>query len=147
MSQNTNLDLGYISEQLDKWFEAKKNAEYWVEQERTLRKDVFGYAFAFPKPGKKNKLKIEHGMALIGDYKLNYKIDQPALTDARSAGEIPNATINQVISWTPKIRDAQFEALDNEMKVKFAAFVTIEPGLPGLEVKEASKVRWGKAED
>lgn len=147
MSGNTNLDLSYISKQLDEWYEAKKNAEYWVNKEKDLRKGIFGYAFPFPKPAKKNKIKIEHGMALIGDFKQNYKVDQPALADARAAGEIPMATINQVVSWYPKVREAQFEALDDKNKLLFSAFVTIEPGLPGLEVKEASKVRWGKVDD
>lgn len=143
MSGNTNLDLQYISDELTKWHEAKKNAEYWVEQERILRKNIFGYAFPFPKPAKQNKIRIEHGMALIGDFKMNYKVDQPALTDARGSGEIPNEVINRVISWSPKVREAQFIALDSKVKAQFAAFITVETGLPGLEVKEASKVRWG----
>lgn len=124
---------------LDQWFEAKQNSEQWALKEVTLRKQIFAEAFPSPDVGS-NKIKLPHGMALVGTYRLNYRIDQAALEESKSL--IPAETFESVVGYRPEIRDGRFRALSEEEQLLFAPFVTITPGLPGIEIKSAKKVRW-----
>lgn len=131
--------MTYATPLLDEWYEAKQNAEQWAQKEVALRKQIFAEAFPSPDVGT-NKVKLPHGMALIGTYRMNYRIDQAALEESRSL--IPAETLEAVINYRPEIRDGKFRALSDEEQLLFAPFVTITPGTPGLEIKSAKKVRW-----
>lgn len=124
---------------LDAWHTAVKNAEYWKNQELTLRNEIFGTAFPNPTPGT-NKIRIAHDMALIGDHRINYRIDQPGLDAGRSL--IPAQIFDAVIGYTPRVRDAAYRKLSDDDRKLFSDFITEKPGTPGIEIKPASKVRW-----
>jgi hypothetical protein len=129
-----------LSDLLAKWHEAKQQADQWKTTENMLRLKIFGGLFPNPEPGPKNKVRLPFNMALIGDYRINYTIDQPAMLASRSL--IEPATFEEVISWTPKVREAKFRDLDPEVRRPFTTFITAAPGTPGIELKPADKVRW-----
>lgn len=131
--------MTYATPLLDEWYEAKQNAEQWALKEVNLRKQIFAEAFPSPDVGA-NKVKLPHGMALVGTYRLNYRIDQAALEESKSL--IPAETFETVVSYRPEIRDGKFRALSDEEQLLFTPFVTITPGTPSLEIKSAKKVRW-----
>lgn len=124
---------------LDAWHNARQQAEYWKNQEAMLRVAIFGEAFPKPEIGT-NKVRIAHDMALIGDHRINYRIDQPGLEATRP--EIPAALFDSVISYSPKVKDGAYRKLSPADLAIFAHFITETPGTPGLEIKPASKVRW-----
>lgn len=131
-----------LNDLLSDWHLAKKNAEFFAAEEVKLRKQIFGQEFPDPKRGT-NKKKIDHGMALIGDYKLNYTPDRAGLEAAISAATgNERGVIDSVISYSPKVKEAAFEALDDEAKKIVAPFITVKPGLPSIEIKPQDKVRW-----
>lgn len=126
---------------LEKWHEAEANAAHWKEEENALRIKIFGEAFGDePKAGKDNKIRLPYDMALIGDYRINYTIDQAALDTSRQL--IDPAVFDSVISYRPSVKAAAFRDLDDDTRRPFTNFITAAPGTPGLEIKPASKVRW-----
>lgn len=139
MTEENPLDLNALDVLLTDWHEAEKQKNYWVEKERILRQQIFERAFAQPKIGT-NKVRISHGMALIGDYRINYRIDQAALEASR--GFIPPETFDAVVNYRPEIRNSAYRKLEPKTQLLFSPFVTETPGTPGLEIKPANKVRW-----
>lgn len=128
-----------IAELLSEWYEAKQQADAWKVKELELRNAIFKAAFPNPTFGT-NKIKIEHGMALIGDYRMNYRIDRPAMEESR--GFIPVDMFDSVISYRPEVKAGGWNKLDDENKKLFGTFITETPGTPGLEIKPQNKVRW-----
>lgn len=125
---------------LTQWDEAKRNADLWTVKERTLRQQIFNHMFTDPKVGT-NKVRISHGMALIGDYKINYRIDRPLLESMGSDPEL-QPILAQFISYKPEVRDGAWRSLSDNERKRVAAAITEVPGLPGLEIKPQNKVRW-----
>ncbi|QJD54376.1 hypothetical protein [Aminobacter phage Erebus] len=131
---NTELDR-----LLTEWHAAVQNANHWTAKEMELRKQIFNGMFINPVVGT-NKVKIAHGMALIGDYRMNYKIDKAVMEESR--GFIPVHLLEAVISYRPEVKAGGWKKLSDEEKKHFGAFITETPGSPGLELKPANKVRW-----
>jgi hypothetical protein len=124
-----------LNELITAWYEAEKNAKAWAEQERDLRQRIVATAFPSPTVGT-NKTRIDHGMALIGTVRINYKIDQEELS------RCPPELVEKIIKLKPSLIESAWKSMtDNERKV-FADAITETPGLPALELKPASKVRW-----
>jgi len=138
-----------INELLDEWFPIAKQLDDLAMKEKELRNLIFARAFPSPVSGT-NKVKIDHGMALIGDYRINYKIDQPAmeatLSELRSTPgphfDAQVALIENLIKYRPEVRTGEFKKLDKEGHKLVGSFITQTPGTPGLEVKPQNKVRW-----
>lgn len=128
-----------ISTDLDEWFNAVQQAALWKVREMDLRMKIFNKAFPSPTPGT-NKAKLPHGKALVADYKLNYKIDQPGLEAAKFL--IPPNVFDSVISYKPDLRPGAYRDLEREHKLLFAPFITETPGSPKLEIKDAARIRW-----
>lgn len=124
---------------LTKWHEAEAQAASWKAVELELRNQIFNSKFPHPKRGM-NKTRIGHGMALIGDYRLNYTIDKAALEESK--GFIPIDVFEAVISYKPEVKPGGFNALTDEQKKLFGSVITEKPGTPGLEIKPQTKVRW-----
>ena len=133
------MDFDTLDKLLTQWHEAVQQADHWKIKEMALRKQIFDGMFIDPKVGT-NKIKIAHGMALIGDYRINYKIDKPALEASR--GFIPANILDDIISYRPEVRDGAWRKLDDEGKKLFGGVITETPGSPGLELKPQNKVRW-----
>jgi hypothetical protein len=125
---------------LTKWDEAKKAADYWTTLEKALRQQIFTSQFPVPVIGT-NKAKINHGMALIGTYKINYKIDKPVMDSMLKEPEL-QALVHQVVNFEPKIREGELKKLTDNERGQIAAMLTETPGMPTIELKPASKVRW-----
>lgn len=128
-----------INDLLTEWADAKRNADAWTVREKALRNEIFTLAFPTPIPGT-NKVRIDFGMALIGDYRINYQIDKAAMEASR--GFIPGEVFDSVINFRPEVRDGAWRKLSDENKKLFGPFITEKPGTPGLEVKPQNKVRW-----
>lgn len=125
---------------LTAWDEAKRNMDAWTIKERALRQQIFAVAFPEPKVGT-NKLKISHGMALIGDYRINYRIDKPLLEAMANDPKIV-PVIAEVIAYRPEVKDGAWRKLPTTDKMLIAEAITETPGLPGIELKPQNKVRW-----
>lgn len=128
-----------LEAKLTAWHEAKTAADHWTARERTLRAEIFQAAFPKPVYGT-NKIKLPHDMALVGDFRINYKIDRAGLEAASPL--IPAETLDAVINYRPEVRDGAWRKLTGEERKLFAPFITETPGTPGLEIKPANKVRW-----
>ena len=118
----------------------KAQVDEWTAKEVALRLQIFGGLFPTPVPGAGNKVRIPYDMALIGTYRLNYRVDEAAMSQSRSL--IDPATFESVISFRPNVRDAAFRDLPDDERNLFTPFITVSPGTPGIEIKPASKVRW-----
>lgn len=125
---------------LTQWHEAKQQADHFNALENSLRRRIFNGLFPNPSPNKTNKVRLPHDMALIGDYRLNYKIDDPAMQASRTL--IDPALFDEVITFRPSVRDAAFRELTSEQRQPFTNFITVTPGTPGIELKPATSVRW-----
>lgn len=130
-----------IDAKMAEWHEATNQLAHWKEQENALRLEIFNWAFPTPVKGKGNKTKITHGMALIGDYRLNYKIDRSEL-DMALKDEAIEPIIREIVTFDPKVSGSKFEGLSDNEKKTVAPLITVTPGTPGLELKPANKVRW-----
>lgn len=129
-----------LSELLTQWDEAKREAASWTAKEVALRKQIFDGLFPAPVPGQGNKVRLPFKMALIGDYRLNYRVDEAGMMATRPL--IDPAVFDSVIGFRPSVRDAKFRELDSEVQRPFTGFITVTAGTPGLELKPADKVRW-----
>ncbi len=130
-----------FSDLLAAWHHAEEQANHWKTQENMLRNQIFAGAFGDePKPGKDNKVRLPYDMALIGDYRINYTIDQAAMEASKSL--IDPAVFDEVISYRASVKAAAFRDLDDDTRRPFTVFITAAPGTPGLEIKPANKVRW-----
>lgn len=130
-----NLDA-----KLTQWHEAEQQLNFWKQRENELRKEIFEAMFPDPKKGM-NKTKIDHGMALIGDYRLNYKVDKAVLDVLLQDKEV-EPIVRQVITFDPRCSGSKFEDLSDNEKKALGSLITVTPGTPGLEIKPANKVRW-----
>lgn len=134
-------DMTALDALLTLWHNATFNSEHWTLIEKDLRKAIFDNAWPTPERGR-NLLRINHGMALVGEYKINYKIDHPGLLNAKDF--IPEQLFAQVIEYKPYVRGGAYRSLVPDEQRLFAEFITETPGMPGLEIKPANKVRWPK---
>lgn len=125
---------------LNEWFEVQKEIAPLKAREMALRKQLFDTAFPEPVPGAGNKARLPFNMGLVGTYKLSYTIDQPAMFATRPS--IAPEVFEEVISFTPGVRDAKFRDLDDDTRRPFTGFITVKPGAPSLEIKPADKIRW-----
>ena len=126
-----------LTELLTEWHEAVAKSEEWATKEKALRVQIFAVAFPEPTIGK-NKIHLPHDMALIGDYRMNYRIDRAGL----EAAAVPSELLESVVNYRPEIRAGAWRELSDQDRLLFADFVTETPGTPGLEIKHKSKVRW-----
>lgn len=129
-----------FSDLLSQWYEAQEQLSAIKAREMMLRKQIFDSQFPDPVPGKGNKVRLPHNMGLIGDYKLNYKIDQPVMLATKAS--IDPILFDDVISFSPSVRDAKFREMTDEQRRPFTGFITVSPGAPALEIKPADKIRW-----
>lgn len=136
MSEN----ITEIERLLNEWYAAKKQLDHFKVEEMRLRKEVFDLAFPSPKLGT-NKIKLNHDMALVGEFKLNYRIDKPALLSMRSEPNIA-PLLDEVIDYRPEVRGGAFEKLPTPDKNLLSGCITSAAGSPSLEIKSAKNMRW-----
>lgn len=129
-----------LDKALTDWHEAVQKKNHWETREKELRVAIFNAMFPDPKKGM-NKLKIDHGMALIGDHRLNYKIDKASLDAALQDKEL-EPIIREIVTFDPKVSGSKFENLGDNSKKMVGPLITVTPGTPGLEIKPQNKVRW-----
>lgn len=123
------------------WQEAAKQSDYWQQREKELRVQLFKLGFPKPEYGT-NKIRISHGMALIGDYRMNYRIDRPLLESASSEPSL-RPLLDRVVAYRPEVRPGEFRKLTKPELLQVAAIITETPSpTPGLELKPQNKVRW-----
>lgn len=131
-----------LNEMLAAWYDAEQKASYFKVLELELRNKLFALAFPTPELGT-NKIKLDHGKALVATYKMNYRIDQALMESMRKEPELL-PIIEQVVAYSPKLRDGAFNKLSDNERGQIAAFVTETPATPALEIKDAARLRWNK---
>lgn len=129
-----------LDAKLTQWTNAKAQADAWAQIEKDLRTEIFAHEFPTPERGT-NKKKINHGMALVAKYGFNYRIDRPMLETLMQDSNVA-PLINDVISFSPKVKDAAWEALSADDKKLLAPMLTETPAMPSIEIKPQNKVRW-----
>ena len=125
---------------ITEWYELAEKLNPLIQRERELRTAIFKQAFPEPNRGT-NKVRISHGMALVGDYRLNYTVDRPLLQEKLNDPAIA-PIIHEIINFSPLVREGAFYKLSDEDRSLVADMITEKPGTPGLEIKPANKVRW-----
>ena len=119
---------------ISQWDQAKKQSDYWTTQEATLRQQLFRHLVPQPTVGR-NTVKLTHGMAAICEYRVNYKLHVDILPT------LPTELVTKFVEFKPTLNKSSWLNLtDNERKT-CADAVTETPGMPALELKQASKVR------
>lgn len=125
-----------LDKDLSEWKKAEQQAKQWADRELELRNKIFARCFPNPVPGtKENKFKLPLGYTLVGDYRLNYKVDRALLNAAMAEPEI-RPIIDEIITFDPRVSGSKFRGLsDNERKM-ISAMITETPGTPALEIKQ-----------
>jgi hypothetical protein len=123
---------------LSAWHKAKAALDAATEEESRLRLMLTDKKY-FPDPveGATNKLLLGHGKALILDYRINRKLDEPALDAAIMSGALKPEHVSAAIKYKAEVWDSGFKKLDSETKKLFADIVTETPGKPGLKIDKA----------
>jgi len=129
-----------LDEMITEWFNLSEQVSKLIVHERELRTEIFKRAFPNPERGT-NKIRISHGMALVGDYRLNYTVDRPLLEEKLADAKIA-PIVHEIINFQPNVREGAFYKLSDEDRNLVADMITEKPGTPGLEIKSAAKVRW-----
>ena len=131
-------------EKLNKWFELKEKADAAkeiIEEEQTMRKEIFALFFESPSEGV-NKFDIGDDYCLKGTYKLERKIDesvlQATLEQMEALGHNPNSGL---IVMQPKLVLEAYRSLTPELQAIFSKALTIKEGSPQLEIADMNKKR------
>lgn len=123
---------------LAEWHEVKHAAAALVEKERVLRSEIFGKAFPTPEEGSKyNKLDLEDGWMLQGDYKINRRIDEAALGEVQK--QMDPIMFNRAFRFKPELSKSGFKDLADDQKAIAAQAIIASPGTPGLEIVQKKK--------
>lgn len=120
---------------LDEWEDASARLAVLKEKEMDLRLKLFAGAFANPKEGT-NKHKLPDGRELIGQHKVNRKIDEaslPVILEAMRAAGVANT--DRLVRYKPELAKSEWNTLSDEMKLIFSPAVIAVPGAPTFEIK------------
>jgi hypothetical protein len=121
-----------FEDKLTEWHEAEKALAAASATEFKLRRELFALAFPNPKRGT-NKIPLPYGMELVGEHRINLKIDREAMDEHREA--IPDELFERVIRFKPDVSTGEyFKLSDNELGV-VAQFITETPGTPALKIR------------
>lgn len=133
-------DTARIEEKLTRWFDLKAQVDKLSLDEMSLRKEIFAEAFPTPEFGT-NRLRISHGMALVAKLPASYSVDK-AVLDALMSIEKAVPLLQEVISYSPSVRDAKFRALAKDDLLLIAPAITQKQGSPQFEIKPQKSIRW-----
>lgn len=119
---------------LARWFELTTKMDEIKAEEIALRKELFAGAFPDPTEGSaKNKLPLDDGFILQGDYKINRSVDA-AVVSALAKGDNTAPLVGKLIDYKPSLVLKEWKALtDDDLKL-VADMVIEKPGTPTLKI-------------
>lgn len=127
-----------LKEMLVAWHEAKAAAAALNEKEKALRIEIFALAFPNPEEGSKyNKLDLEDGYMLQGDYKINRRIDEAALGEVQK--QMDPIMFNRAFRFKPELSKSGFKDLSDDQKQIASVAIIATPGTPALEIVQKKK--------
>ncbi len=120
------------------WHEIKAQAAKLNEQEKELRIEIFQLAFPNPEEGSKyNKLDLEDGYMLQGDYKINRRIDEAALGEVQK--QMDPVMFNRAFRFKPELNKSGFKDLTEEQRAIASIAIIATPGTPALDIVQKKK--------
>lgn len=120
------------------WHEIKAAAAKLNEQEKELRIEIFNLAFPNPEEGSKyNKMDLEDGYMLQGDYKINRRIDEAALGEVQK--QMDPIMFNRAFRFKPELSKSGFKDLDEEQRAIASIAIIATPGTPSLDIVQKKK--------
>lgn len=127
-----------LKEKLATWHNIKDEAATLAAQEKALRIEIFQLAFPTPEEGSKyNKLDLDDGYMLQGDYKINRKIDEAALGEVQK--QMDPIMFNRAFRFKPELSKSGFKDLNDEQKQIASLAIIATPGTPSLEIVQKKK--------
>lgn len=151
-----------VKEKLAAWFALCKRIEAeckpLIEQERTMRAELFATLFPAPKEGT-NTYDLGDGYEVKGKYPIDRKVDATVLDTLRTlklrdlspqllamvhpVGEYDpdmlvttrlSLNLDTVVKWEPKLETKPYRELTDEQRAIFERCLTSKPGSIALEV-------------
>lgn len=128
-----------ITDMMSDWYVLKAQIAELTTKEVALRREIFDQAF--PNAPEKGTVRYDvgYGKELKGVAKLNYTVDRQGLADAIKGG-LDSDVLDKVIKYKPEVSETGLFTIDDpKVKAVLASFITSKPGLPSLEIVDASK--------
>lgn len=125
-----------LGQAIQEWWLVDQHRKEVQARELALRSRIFGEAFPAPTEGSaNNKMPLDEGWILQGDYKINRNVDEAMVVALRAMGDNVATIVDSVIKWKPELKLKEWKALDAETRKLLAEMVIEKPGTPALEVK------------
>ena len=120
------------------WHEVKAAAAKLNEQEKELRVEIFNLAFPNPEEGSKyNKLDLDDGYMLQGDYKINRRIDEAALGEVQR--QMDPVMFNRAFRFKSELNKSGYKDLADDQKEIASIAIIATPGTPALDIVQKKK--------
>jgi hypothetical protein len=128
-------------EHLMLWYKVKEDLAKLQLTEVTLRRRIFKHHFPTPIEGT-NTFTLEDGYALKGQYKIDRKVDDAALTTLTPAMRAQEIPVDALIKRPPELAVKEYRKLQNDNSVEgkkrlnlFDQCLIIKPSeTPALEI-------------
>jgi len=114
-----------------KWHQVQTELKTLKEIEAVLRKELFEASFPAPHEGV-NKLELNNGWLLKGNYKLYRKIDEAALGAVVS--KLPEGSKERLVRYNPSLNLKEYKKLVDVHRTIFDEALIIKPGSPSLDI-------------
>lgn len=125
-----------LNQAIQEWWMVDQHRRDVQARELALRNRIFGEAFPAPTEGSAgNKMPLDEGWILQGDYKINRTVDEAMVHALRGMGDNVATIVDGVIRWKPELKLKEWKALDADTRKLLAEMVIEKPGTPTLEVK------------
>jgi len=115
------------------WNEAQSQLSALKEREMNLRKEIFSAIFPTPAEGT-NTSELPDGWKIKGVYKLNYSLDDAALTVALKELRKHRVAVDTLVTYKPSLSVSEYKKLDPKWKQVLASAVEVKPGAPALDL-------------
>lgn len=126
---------------LGRWEQVSLLCSLFGEAEMDMRKTLFAGAFPNPKENT-NVHKLPDGREIVGQHKINRRIDEAALKVTLDAmREAGVANWDKLVKFKPELAKSEWNSLSDEMKLKFSPAVISTPGSPSLEIRVPKRKR------
>lgn len=128
-----------ITDMISDWYVLKNQIAELSAKEVALRREIFDQAF--PNAPEKGTVRFDvgYGKELKGVAKLNYTVDRAGLAEAIKGG-LDSDVLDKVIKYKPEVSETGLFTIDDpKVKAVLASFITSKPGLPSIEIVDASK--------
>lgn len=123
-------------EKLKRWNELRETIAAFkttIDEEMTLRKELFAEAFPSPVEGT-NNLELPGGWVLKTTYKLDRKLDSSALPAVLAELRKHDVPADSLVDYEPKLNLKMYRTLSDANRSIFDQAMTIKPASPTLEL-------------